>query len=91
MRAPGRRTRARQNFGFGLLKSCLTFGYLPCSVRSKKIPHSTLMNSKTDCSNSSEQNSSAHNMILVCSASPYVMALILPEGTNSMILLREQL
>ena len=28
--------RARRNFGFGLLKSCLTFGYLPCSVRSKK-------------------------------------------------------
>ena len=25
-----------QNFGFGLLKSCLTFGYLTCSVRSKK-------------------------------------------------------
>ena len=28
--------RARRNFGFGLLKSCLTFGYLPCSVRLKK-------------------------------------------------------
>ena len=24
------------NFGFGLLKSCLTFGYLLCSVQSKK-------------------------------------------------------
>ena len=36
-------TRARRNFGFGLLKSCLTFGYLTCSVRSKKIPHSTLL------------------------------------------------
>ena len=34
---------ARQNFGFGLLKSYLTFGYLTCSDRSKKIPHSSLM------------------------------------------------
>ena len=29
-------TRVRRNSGFGLLKSCLTFGYLTCSVRSKK-------------------------------------------------------
>ena len=28
---------ARQNFGIGLLKSYLTFGYLTCSVRSKKM------------------------------------------------------
>ena len=35
--------RSRRNFGFGLLKSCLTLGYLTCSVRSKKIPHSTLI------------------------------------------------
>ena len=30
-------TGVRRNFGFGLLKSCLTFGQLTCSVRSKKI------------------------------------------------------
>ena len=33
-----------QNFGIGLLKSYLTFGYLTCSVRSKKkFLHSTLL------------------------------------------------
>ena len=32
-----------QNFEIGLLKSYLTFGYLTRSVRSKKIPHSTLL------------------------------------------------
>ena len=31
-----RAARARRNFGFELLKLCLTFGYLTCSVRSKK-------------------------------------------------------
>ena len=28
--------RGHHNFGIGLLKSCLTFGYLTCSVRSNK-------------------------------------------------------
>ena len=34
---------ARRIFGFGLLKSYLTFGYLTCSDWSKKCPNSTLM------------------------------------------------
>ena len=34
---------ARRKFGFGLLKSYLTFGYLTCSDWSKKCPNSTLM------------------------------------------------
>ena len=41
--AGARRPRERRYFGFGLLKSYMTFGYLTCSVRSKKIPHSTLL------------------------------------------------
>ena len=41
--------------------------------------------------NSSEQNSSTHDTILIHSTSPCVMALILSEGTNSIPLLYEQL
>ena len=34
-----------QYFGFRLLKSYLTFGYFTCSIRSKKIPRSTIVHS----------------------------------------------
>ena len=37
-----RRHRGRK-FGFGLLKSCLTFGKVPSSVQSKNKNHSTLL------------------------------------------------
>ena len=35
--------RARQTFGFGLVKAYQTLGYLTCSDRSKKCPNSTLL------------------------------------------------
>ena len=37
--AQGRAGPARRNFGIGLLKSYLTFGYLTCSVQTKKKFH----------------------------------------------------
>ena len=42
VRAPTSSAISCQNFGFGLLKSYLTFGYLTCYDQSKKISHSTL-------------------------------------------------
>ena len=74
--------RARQTFGFGLVKAYQTFGYLTCSDRSKKFPNSppycTLHRTNTALYTVQYNIHTVCTVSLLCSLSSFVPVSLLP-------------